>query len=61
MKAELDEKGTLVIWAETPVESFALTHWHTLWNKDDALLLVNTVSRSDDGIMDKGLTEVKPR
>lgn len=61
MRVELDEKGTLVIWAETPIESFALTHWYNLWVKDDALMLVNTVERAEDGInMDKGLKQVEP-
>lgn len=61
MKVELDEKGTLVVRSETPIESFALTHWYTLWKKRDALFLVSTVERADDGsgAMDHSFAEVK--
>ncbi len=59
MKVELDEKGTLVVTSETPVESFALTHWYNLWEKHDATLLVTIIARGTDGGMDRDFTEVK--
>lgn len=62
MKVDLDEKGTLVIRSETPVESFALSHWYNLWLKDDSMLLVSTVERADDGsgAMDHSYATVNP-
>jgi hypothetical protein len=63
MKADLDETGTLVIRSETPVESFALTHWYGLWRKKNATFLVSTVERATDGsgAMDHSFAEVKER
>lgn len=63
MRVELDEKGTLVVWSDTPVEAFALTHWFNLWNKKDATFLIQTIERSEDDprFMDKSLAEVKPQ
>lgn len=32
MKTEIDERGTLTIKAETPLESYALARWHEGWD-----------------------------
>lgn len=62
MKAELDEKGTLVVTAQSPLESFALSHWYTLWDKGEAVFLITTVERSGDGRPIKNrLTEIEPQ
>lgn len=48
MKVELDEKGTLIVTAESAIESFALTLWHRMWEEKTAVLLVQTVDRQFD-------------
>jgi hypothetical protein len=37
MKAEINEKGTLVISAETPMESYALSRWWENYDLDPEL------------------------
>lgn len=61
MQAKLDEKGTLVIWSESPVEAFALTHWKTLWEKREAILFVQTCERDPEGSghLNHNLSEVE--
>ena len=34
MKAEINERGTLVISAESPIESYALSQWHRGYQAD---------------------------
>lgn len=45
MKVDITPTGTLRITAETAIEGFALTHWHTLWQARDTgvSLLVGTM------------------
>lgn len=49
MKVELDEKGVLIIKAESSVESFALSHWHRMWENNEVCFLVETVAIAADG------------
>lgn len=58
MKVELDEKGVLIVSGESPVESFALTHWHRLWLAKESLFLVQTLERDTENVMSKGFEPV---
>jgi hypothetical protein len=46
VKVELLEDGTLRVTAETPMESFALSHWYRLWEEHKAAFMVSTVERT---------------
>ena len=46
MRVELDETGTLVISSDSPLESFALSHWHKLWEKRGSTFLLQTIAKS---------------
>jgi len=55
MKAEIDEKGHLIISAETALESYALAQWmDDYWQQKEkgsqgkSVLQINTIWRTDD-------------
>lgn len=43
MRVELDITGKLIIYAESHIESFALSHWWQLWSEKKAVLGVECV------------------
>lgn len=45
MKVNLGERGAMVVTAESPIESFALSHWFALWQDHKSTLQVQTVER----------------
>ena len=47
MRAELDETGKLKIAAKSAIESFALSHWFSMWQNHKAVLQVETIERRD--------------
>lgn len=62
MKVDLDENGCLCIRAETPVESFALTHWHDEWVHGRCQFLVQRTELSDESNrFEKSFGTVEPK
>lgn len=51
MKVQIDEKGKLSVVAETPMESYALSHWFANYGQgnDSSVLAVETTIREEDG------------
>lgn len=61
MKVELSDDGTLRVTAETALESFALSHWHTLYIEGKTSFLMSVVQVSPQDGAHPQYTNVEPR
>lgn len=48
MKTELDDNSCLAIYAETPIEALALSHWWEQWQRKESTLRVHVVKSRDE-------------